>query len=166
MKRVLTVAFIVLMVLVTIPDGRLLEVDNAERGLSNTTPLQDSFANAAAGGNGNAMDSALYMSRTFTNLETSMLNTYASPDTHSATIDLAGFLESGWTLDRATLSVKNITAEVEREIVGNPSSPVDSFRTFKITGLNIFQNALTQRFYVQPHNGKLMNYSVNYKTFG
>ena len=73
---------------------------------------------SSAGDSGAAMSSTAFMSRNVDNLQTSVLNSYASSGTHSGSLDLTDYLISGWTLYNVTVLADSITAAPERETMG------------------------------------------------
>ncbi|NHJ14065.1 MAG: hypothetical protein EAX95_10340 [Candidatus Thorarchaeota archaeon] len=165
MKRVLTLALIVLMILVIAPEVATPQENGAGTRSTNSGYPVETSVHASASGIGGNLDSEMYFSRTFTNLQASILNTYENPSTHQTTIDLSGFHEPGWALYRASFDVANITAELEREALVTSGATSLNFKIWEYdTDSQLFISNLTQGFYNQPHIGALTNYSVSYIT--
>lgn len=117
------------------------------------------FQVAQAGGQGSSTEATANMSRVLTGISSTISNSY-SDLTHLGSLDLSGYVISGWTLYRADIDMTDMTAISERESLGvtpNPSTPI---MIRNASGL--VTDALTQAFYNQPHDGRLENYTVEY----
>jgi hypothetical protein len=125
--------------------------------------LENLFHPSSASGGGEEQINTAYMSRAITSQQVSILNSYVSPDTHEALLDLSGYLESGWTLHKVEIDAQDLTATVEREVVGAASTPGIDYRIEEYTA-DYYYSQLANGFYNQPHNGSLLNYSVSYYT--
>ncbi len=116
---------------------------------------------SSASGQGNTSTAVQHFSREVTGQTFTVTNSYASTAQHNGTVDLTQFHMAGWTLYRADMTIDNLTAIVEREVVGS----IDQTQNFYIredTLSNVTQ--LAQGFYAQPHDGLLLNYSVFHST--
>jgi hypothetical protein len=123
---------------------------------------QNSKSLAEAGDNGNNLPVVQYMDRIFTDQLVSLSNSYTNPNTHSSVIDLSTYQIPGWTLYKAMIDVDNITAAAEKKVLG-VSKDIDTFRIEEYNTLNGWRyTSLAQGFYLQPYEGKLLNYSFYY----
>ncbi|MFW9963942.1 MAG: hypothetical protein ACFFCX_10285 [Candidatus Sifarchaeia archaeon] len=117
---------------------------------------------ASVSGSGNDIGSTVSFSRNIQDFDIDLMNSFASPDDHSATIDLSSYQLPGWTLYQVQIDSDNITAIPEREVLG----VVNNVISFKIEEYQPTfgwrYNSLTQGFYEMPHDGQLLNYSFYY----
>jgi hypothetical protein len=165
MKRVLVSSVIIALVLIIPLTAREVDTSNQYHQQSPDEPSRNSLALADVGGTGADAASTLFMSRTFSDKQLPILNSYNAPDHHNGTLNLTQYHIPGWTLYEVNMDIENNTAAAEREVVG-VTHQTDDFKIYKIPGFLIYVNALTQGFYNRPHDGNLLNYSINYKTFG
>jgi hypothetical protein len=134
-----------------------------------TVPLADSSLHgsailSAAGGAGNERTATRFMSRTLVGQELDLLNTFANTSEHLSQLDLTGYHIPRWTLHKATLDIENITALLEKEVVGASSTPL--YENFRIRehDLDVYYDQLLQGFYNHSHDGMLVNYSLRITT--
>ncbi len=162
MKRVLVSSVIIALVLIIPLTAREADTTNRYHQQSPDEPSRSSLALADVGGTGEDAASTLFMSRTFSDLQLSILNSYNAPDHHNGTLNLTQYHIPRWTLYNVTMNIENLTAAPEREAVGVQEETY-MFRLYEETGLtNVTQ--LAQGFYNQPHNGSLLNYSIYHST--
>ncbi|MBS3795920.1 MAG: hypothetical protein KGY80_13535, partial [Candidatus Thorarchaeota archaeon] len=100
------------------------------------------------------------MSRTITDLNTSVLNTYAKPENHNGTINISDYQIPGWTLYNTTIDIESLRGGPEKETVGVDGETWN----FKIEKSGFTYTQLAQGFYDQPYNGSLQNYSIYYRS--
>ncbi|MCK5303312.1 MAG: hypothetical protein KAJ96_09240, partial [Candidatus Thorarchaeota archaeon] len=130
-------------------------------------PGRTSLELADVGGTGEDADSTLFMSRTFSDMQLSILNTYAATAKHNETLDLTEYLLPGWTLYNATMMLNNLTAAPEREVVGVDPQATENFKIEEINPPgDVYSEELAQGFYDQSYNGSLLNYSIRYRATG
>ncbi|MCK5302489.1 MAG: hypothetical protein KAJ96_05040, partial [Candidatus Thorarchaeota archaeon] len=110
MKRVSVSSVIIVLVLMIPLTGREVDTTNQHHQQSPDEPSRSSIALADVGGTGEDADSTLFMSRMFSDMELSILNTYATTTKHNATLNLTEYLLPGWTLYNATMMLNNLTA--------------------------------------------------------
>ncbi|MHA1925276.1 MAG: hypothetical protein ACW974_05130, partial [Candidatus Thorarchaeota archaeon] len=122
--------------------------------------MDDTGILSSAEGVGAGFDATSFISRSITNLNSDILNSYENPNTHSGSLSLAQYQISGWTLYGVSISVDSITAAPEREKL--ISSSDDYIRIENSSG--DVTDALYQEFYDQPHDGKLENYTIIYRS--
>ena len=123
--------------------------------------LQEDVLTAQATGSGDGLQVVQNMSRTFTGMQTSVLNSYANTTHHSGEIDLDAYSIPGWTTYAVDLAINSLAAAPENEVVGVLNENFN-FQVAEITGT--FYSGIEQGFYNQPHNGSLLNYSIYYST--
>ncbi|MFX1369469.1 MAG: hypothetical protein ACFFAY_12795, partial [Promethearchaeota archaeon] len=165
MRRALVLATILIItILAATPAAHI--ITNSVESIDTSNLAPDNLRHlASAGGMGNDANSVLFLSRTFTNNQTSVNNTYGWPSNHNSTIDLTQYHVSGWTLYKADMNVNTITASVERESIGVASaSPFDQIFRIEEYNAPYTYAMLAQGFYNQPHAGRLENYSIPYAT--
>ncbi len=161
-KRVLVSSVIIVLVLIIPLTGREADTSSWHRQ-SPDEPGRTSLELADVGGTGEDADSTLFMSRTFSDMQLSILNTYAATAKHNETLDLTEYLLPGWTLYNATMMLNNLTAAPEREVVGVNPQATENFKIEENLAGDVYTEELAQSFYGQPHNGSLLNYSIRYR---
>jgi len=162
MKRVLVSSVIIALVLIIPLTAREVDTSNRHHQQLPDEPSRSSLALADVGGTGEDAASTLFISRTFSDKQLSILNSYNAPDHHNGTLNLTQYHIPEWTLYNVTMNIENLTASPEREVVG-VQDETPSFRIYEAEGFaNVTQ--LAQGFYDQPHNGSLLNYSIYHST--
>lgn len=160
MKRVRIFAILFLMIIGLVPQldghGNPAISDN---GRGAVLPAKGTSL-ASAEGVGDELDAVLFMSRTFTNLDFSVMNTFSNTALHTYSLDLSGFHEPEWILSRAVLNIQSLSAIAEKEVLG-VNHEKDDFMIAKSGPIII--DGLTQGFYNQSHDGHLLNYSIRYR---
>ena len=117
---------------------------------------------ADAYGLGNNVAVVQFMDREVTDQLLSISNSFTSPDTHTSEIDLSAYQIPGWTLYEVQINTENITAIAEREVIGI-SMDTDLYRIEEYDIANEYRyTSLAQGFYLEPYDGKLLNYSFYY----
>ncbi|MHA2300663.1 MAG: hypothetical protein ACXACD_06895, partial [Candidatus Thorarchaeota archaeon] len=162
MRRVLVpLVIIIVMLALPAPIQNTLSTDKTQE--TQSAFLTDSLYTASVEGSGDQGLQVTYFSRSFTNKQLRILNSYNSPETHNGTINLENYLIPGWTLYQITIDVENLTAAPERETVGVSASPSMDFKISEYPTDNYYEQ-LAQGFYNQPYDGALHNYSASYFT--
>ncbi|MFW9963941.1 MAG: carboxypeptidase-like regulatory domain-containing protein, partial [Candidatus Sifarchaeia archaeon] len=125
-------------------------------------PFSENTLMADIQSSGSNVPAVQYMDRIVTSQVLAISNSFASPDTHSSSIDLSSYQLPGWTLYQVQIDSDNITAITEREVIG-VAKDHDLFKIEEYSDVNNWRyNSLTQGFYVMPHDGQLLNYSFYY----
>ncbi|MFX1273051.1 MAG: hypothetical protein ACFFAX_15315, partial [Promethearchaeota archaeon] len=154
--------FIILLFIILLP---LPPIGFVESG-SSVSPWNEPLTSegqgtlASAQGVGNGLDTISYFSRSITNQQSEILNSYENPNSHSSSLSLTQYLIAGWTLYSVSISIDSITAAPERESLISDAD--DYIRIENATG--DVTDALYQGFYNQPHKGKLQNYTIIYRS--
>ena len=117
MRRILVLLIIVVAILAT-PQSADQQLCDRESFQPPIPAARDGLICAAADGSGSSTQSTQFMSRTLTNQLLTITNTYAATAKHNGTLGLTQYLLSGWTLYNVTMNVDDITAMLEREVVG------------------------------------------------
>ena len=119
-------------------------------------------SSSSVSGSGYEPQSLMTFSRKIHTLDMNVMNSFGNTSSHEKTIDLSSFQVPGWTLYEAQIDADNIVAIPEREVVGVVNN-ISSFKIEEYNDLNNWRyNSLAQGFYLQPYNGKLLNYSFHY----
>ena len=163
MRKALTVGILltIMMVLPTITNNVKPSSSSAESAIP--SPTFD-YLTSSANGTGTSRSIDVYFSRTISSQQLSLSNTYADPNHHNFSLDLTQYHLAGWDLYRADISVSNIVAALEREVVGVGGTDTGFQIREVIPPGDIFIEELAQGFYNQPHNGSLHNYSYYYRS--
>ena len=165
MRRALVPLIIVITILV-IPQSADRQLCDRESYQPPIAAAGDGLFAAAAGGSGTSTQSTQFMSRTLTSQLLAITNTYGATAKHNGTLNLTQYLLPGWTLYKMTMTIQNITASLEREVVGiTPKTGTQEFLIDEVL-TDVFSNELTQAFYYQSHDGSLSNYTIRYYDFG
>jgi len=130
---------------------------------SQDTEIIDNLVVASASQIGDERDATRYFERTLESKHLAILNDYPNPLEHSDVVDLNSYALDGWSLYNVKIDIETIIAEVEKEVVGVIYES-DFFQISEQAGT--FYSKLAQGFYAQPHDGILLNYSINYATDG
>ncbi|MHA2302724.1 MAG: hypothetical protein ACXACD_17395 [Candidatus Thorarchaeota archaeon] len=154
------IPIIIIMLIFAIPSNSENQASLVEGNNSSPFIAREGML-SSAGGSGSDASSDLYLSRSLSDWTTGVLNTYGSPNTHQGVIDLSSHLIAGWTLYSVEIQVDNITAAPEREVL--VTSPNSFIEIWNDTAVGDVYDALYQAFYGQPHDGKLINYSLGYR---
>ncbi|MHA2067977.1 MAG: hypothetical protein ACXABY_26750, partial [Candidatus Thorarchaeota archaeon] len=160
-----SIPLIVVVLILAMPLSENQVPVHSDHSRTNTPNAGTQFLPSDASGAGSSSQAMLFMGRTFTGLQTSVVNEYSDSDKHNGSLDLSSYLVSGWTLYKAVMNVTSMEATVEREVVGSTSSPGLGYRIEEYNP-DVYYSDLAQGFYSQPHDGRLLNYSVVYSTFG
>ncbi|MBY8997158.1 MAG: hypothetical protein KGD60_05460 [Candidatus Thorarchaeota archaeon] len=120
---------------------------------------QDFNTLSSATSSGSNLESVAFMTRSFESQSIQVLNSYASTSQHFGQLDLTDYLIPGWSLYNVTMDVSSITAIAEKETTGiSESTYIEiSNQSGSIT------DVLYQAFYNQPHDGRLENYSLDFR---
>ena len=161
MKKLGTTIFVLLvMLLLVTPTQKPVHEDNDKtHAVNQDAPLQ--HIQSSINDTGESRNGTQFMSRTITDLNTSILNTYTNPENHNGTINISDYQIPGWTLYNTTIDIGSLSGAPERETVGVDREKWD-FEIEKHESL--YYTQLAQGFYDQPYNGSLQNYSIYYDT--
>ncbi|MHA2163761.1 MAG: hypothetical protein ACXABF_15185, partial [Candidatus Thorarchaeota archaeon] len=117
MRRILIPVIIALMLLMATPIG-----DSVPEGYQVDDGLilksSESQSLATAGGIGSNTGSIANISRSFSGILTSVLNSYSDVSTHTGILDLSSYQVPGWTLYNVTILMDDLTAISERDSLG------------------------------------------------
>ncbi|MBN2229273.1 MAG: hypothetical protein JW779_06725 [Candidatus Thorarchaeota archaeon] len=128
--------------------------------ITNTSnPFYDHSIIADVGNDGVDTNLVLSMTRFINGQSMSILNSYNNA-LHQEQLDLSSYQIPGWTLFSIEINASDINATAERKTFN--INPNDAIKIENNTGL--ITDALYQEFYNQPHDGKLENYSLTYRS--
>ncbi|MHA2374463.1 MAG: hypothetical protein ACXAEB_15765, partial [Candidatus Thorarchaeota archaeon] len=155
MRRILIPVIIALILLIATPTGDAIpEGYQVHDGL--ILESSDSQTLSTAGGFGNNAGSVANISRSFSGILTSVLNSYSDVSTHSGIIDLSNYQVPGWTLYNVTIIMNDLTAIAERDSLGI----VPNTDIIIQNNSGIVTDSLYQEFYNEIYDGKLDNYTI------
>ncbi|TFG33986.1 hypothetical protein EU527_05525 [Candidatus Thorarchaeota archaeon] len=130
----------------------------------NSKYLQDMNLQAEIRMKGDNIPVIQFMHRSVPDQLISISNTFGSTTTHVSSIDLSSYQIPGWTLYEVIIVQDNITAIIEKEVIGvNAESPSDLFAIYEHES-GLYYDQLAQGFYNQIHDGQLQNLSILYQT--
>ncbi|MHA2191178.1 MAG: hypothetical protein ACXAAP_13185 [Candidatus Thorarchaeota archaeon] len=155
MRRILIPVIIALMLLMATPIG-----DSVPEGYQVDDGLilksSESQSLATAGGIGSNTGSIANISRSFSGILTSVLNSYSDVSTHTGILDLSSYQVPGWTLYNVTILMDDLTAISERDSLGI----VPNTDIIIQNNSGIVTDSLYQEFYNEIYDGKLDNYTI------
>ncbi|MBE0527176.1 MAG: hypothetical protein IH631_09555, partial [Candidatus Thorarchaeota archaeon] len=158
MKRVVVLIVALLIALGAVPVGMEPFQIETDTGLPNGIN-QDSSVLSSASSSGMTYTSLAYMTQSVQSQTVQILNSYSNPTSHSGNLDFSNYQISGWNLYNITMEITSINAIAERESTGvSASTHIDI-----VNASGAITDVLYQAFYNQGHNGKLENYSLDYR---
>ncbi len=115
---------------------------------------------ASVTSSGNNLESLAFMTRSFESQSLQVLNSYTNPSQHAGQLNLSEYLIPGWSLYNATMDISSITAIVEKE-----TTDISGTAYIEISNQSgSITDVLYQAFYNQAHDGRLENYSLDYRS--
>ncbi|MBS3796011.1 MAG: hypothetical protein KGY80_13990, partial [Candidatus Thorarchaeota archaeon] len=158
MKKLGTTIFVLVITLLLVtPTQKPLDKGNAKSPEVNQNAFPEHIQSSISD-TGESKNGTQFMSRTITDLNTSVLNTYANPDAHNGSIDISQYHIPGWNLYKADMNVSNVYGAPEREVAGSASTAAKNF-AIEEHETGFYYNQLSQGFNLSQ-DGYLLNYSI------